>query len=72
MSSVAFSLTVVTGTDASPSTHLDGLPGISGTTGLQRLSGLVAGVNYILEATATTAQGNTIILYSHVRCEEPS
>ena len=72
LSTVAWTLTVAEGTDPAPNTHLDGLPGTSGTIALQRLSGLLPNVRYILKATASTALGNTIILYSHVACENPS
>jgi hypothetical protein len=72
--SVVFTLTVKDGygTDPNPSAHLNGTPGVSGTTALQRLSGLLPGVTYILQAIVTTALGNTISLYSHVPTQSPS
>lgn len=74
ISAVSFSMSVVagTGTDPDPSSHLDGLPGISGTTVLQRVNGLLPGLTYILLATVTTGNGNTIIGYSHISCETAS
>ena len=41
------------------------------TTSRRRISGLVAGVKYVLEATVTTSLGNMRTLWSHVTCIEP-
>lgn len=72
--SVVFTLTVKDGfgVDPSPAAHLNGTPGFSGTTVLQRLSGLLPGVTYVVQAVVTTALGNTISLYSHVACQSTS
>lgn len=72
LSAVSFSLTVAEGDDPTPSTHLDGLPNIVGTVALQTLSGLLANNNYLLKCTATTTNGSTLILFSHIRCLNPS
>lgn len=72
VSTVAFTMTVASGTDASPSSRIDGLPGVSGTQVGTRVSGLLPNVTYILKATVTTTLGNTLILYSHIPCETPS
>lgn len=71
--SVVFSLTVRPGygADPSPSSRLNGTPGFSGTTALQRLSGLLPGVTYILQAVIQTALGNTISLWSHIPTQDP-
>lgn len=61
-------LTVRTGIDPNPSAHLVLVPIIFGTQVAQRISGLLAEVDYRLTAIATTAQGNTLTLYSHIRC----
>lgn len=72
LTSVVFTIAVVSGTDATPSSRLDGSPGISGTTAIQRISDLLPNVNYVLVAIAETALGNTLILYSRVRCMTPA
>lgn len=69
---VSFTLIVDQGSDPNPSSHLNGSPGFSGTVALQRISGLLGGVNYLIQATVTTALGNTISLYSYIRCITPS
>lgn len=48
-----------------------GTPSVSGTVVAQQLSGFVFNVTYILEATATTAQGEQLKLWSRVYCGEP-
>jgi len=65
--SATWSLTVKTGTDATPSSHLIGISSLQGRTQTsQRISGLVAGVTYIVKCVATTNQGNTYVLYTHI------
>ena len=68
ISTVSFTLDVESGTDATPSARLDGLPSHFGKIAMQRLSGLVLGVVYIITATIVTTQGNTLSLWSRVRC----
>lgn len=42
-----------------------------GSKTFQQVSGLVAGVKYVLQAVVETDQGNTHSLWSHVTCMEP-
>lgn len=62
-------LTVRTGTDASPSSHLIGSYSIDGTSVVQRINGLVAGNVYTLLMVATTSTGESLSLFSHIPCE---
>ena len=43
----------------------------SGTKTMQHVSGLVAGVKYVLQAVIDTDQGNVKSLWSHVVCGDP-
>jgi hypothetical protein len=70
--SSSFTLIVDQGIDSNPSAHLNGAPGVGGTIALQRISGLLGGVNYLLQATVLTTLGNTISLNSFIRCITPS
>jgi len=68
--SATWSLSVAQGVDPNPSAHLDGTPFFySRTISTQRISGLLAGVTYIITCTVGTAQGNTITLWSRITCE---
>lgn len=71
LATVTWSLSVNQGTDPSPNSHLSGSAVIAGTQTLQRISGLLPGVNYKVEAVVTTTLGNTVSLWSHVRCQTP-
>ena len=46
-------------------------PTFEGTKTSQHVSGLVAGVKYVLQAVVTTEQGSTASLWSHVVCTVP-
>lgn len=70
--SATFNISVDTGVDPSPSSHFVGLPSFTGATALQRISGLLNGVTYILEAVVTTSLHNTLSLHSRVHCQSPS
>ena len=63
------------GTDDLPQAHVsddsDDMT-ITGTKTSQRISGLAAGVKYVLQAIVTTSNSNTKSLWSHVVCREPS
>jgi len=67
--SVVFALTVSEGTDADVATRLDGDPGLINTIAMQRITGLLPGVVYALQATVTTSLGNNISLWSRIPCE---
>lgn len=60
--------TVQVGVDSNPSSRLVGSPSISTPIVTQRIAGLLAGVTYILQIIATTAQGDTLSLYSRIPC----
>lgn len=73
--SAVFTLSLVSGVDANPAGHLVGIAAISAnlvdgrdTVASQRISGLVAGCVYRVSCQATSNQGNTPNLYSHVTC----
>lgn len=66
-------LTVTEGDDDDPDSHLIGSAVLSDDTTIsQRITGLVAGCLYCLTATAVTAAGNTISLWSHIDCRDPA
>ena len=70
LASAVWTCTVSQGVDANPSARLSGAASVyESTYTTQRIIGGVAGVSYILMATATTAQGNTLVLWSHSRVE---
>jgi hypothetical protein len=46
-------------------------PTYDGTRTTQHVSGLVAGVKYVLQAVVQTSAGNTVSLWSHVTCMDP-
>lgn len=70
LASAVWTCTVSQGTDPNPSARLVGAPALSGTTTTtQRVAGGVAGVSYILTATATTTLGNVLVLWSFSRVE---
>jgi hypothetical protein len=60
------------GADASPATHVIGSAIFLGTETSQRVSGLLAGVIYVLSATVTTTKGDTLSLWSHVKSGAPA
>jgi hypothetical protein len=73
--SASFSLALISGVDASPSSHLSGGATISAngfdgrnTVCAQRIAGMVAGCRYRLDCQATTSQGNTPVLSGYVNC----
>jgi hypothetical protein len=68
-----FSLTVDEGSDSNASSRLIGLAAITIPVGatsnlavIQRISGLLPDVNYIVRAVVTTSLSNTFELYSHI------
>lgn len=71
LSTTTWTIAVVTGTDASPSSHLSGSPVIDGTASSQRITGLLGGVLYRVQAIVTTSASNTLSLYSHVLGNTP-
>lgn len=63
---------VVNGTDPSPSSRLYGTPINTTTITTQKISTLLGGVQYRLQAIATTSFGQVLSLWSHVTCNVPS
>ena len=59
-------LTVFSGTDATPSARLSGDPGAVGTVAMQRVAQPLAGVTYIITFSVVTSLGNTKVLYSRI------
>lgn len=49
------------GTDAAPSSLLDGSAQITGATVLQRVTGSIAGVTYLMRCAATTSAGRVLV-----------
>lgn len=70
--SATWSCVAVVGIDATASAHLFGACSFSGNRTSQRIKGLLAGVKYRLMATVVTSLGNTVSLWSHVQCNNPS
>jgi hypothetical protein len=62
ITSAVWSVSVVTGVDASPSAMLSGSLAISGAKVTQMITGGVAGVVYRLICTALTSAGQTLVL----------
>jgi hypothetical protein len=60
------------GADANASDHVAIPAEFLGTKTMQHISGLVAGVKYVLQAVVGTDRGNTVSLWSHVTCGVPS
>lgn len=57
--------------DADAADHVAIPASYDGTRTTQHISGLVAGVKYLLQAVVETSAGNTVSLWSHVTCMEP-
>ena len=70
ISTAPFTMAVVEGTDASPSSMLSGSPAISGTEVRQRVVGGVVGVTYELSCTITTSMSNTKKACAYVVVED--
>ena len=62
-------LTLYSGTDPSPSSHLAGGFSVNGTAVVQRIRGLIAGNIYTFNVVVSTQQGNNISLFAHIPCE---
>lgn len=62
-------LSVVSGTDLTPNSHLVGSPGVSGTTVSQKVSGLLDTVTYCFTVTIATSNSLTISNWAHILCQ---
>ena len=58
--------------DADAQSHIDGPAVISGTKVSQRISGLRSGTVYCLTATATTAEGDVVSMWSRCVMDIPA
>lgn len=63
-----WSIAVVSGVDADPTSHLSGAPLVSGTESSQRIAGLLGSVVYVIAATVQTTFGNTLELWAFLPC----
>lgn len=70
VSAATCTLTVQTGSDSTPSSHLIGSIGIVGNIVRQRIANLLPGVTYILTFTVTLKSSNEITVWSHIPCLE--
>jgi hypothetical protein len=57
--------------DPSPAQRISGAPGIAGNVVSQVFAGFIGNVRYLIEAFATTNQGDVLSLWSHVYCDIP-
>lgn len=66
LGTATFTLATVSGTDSNPSLHIQGSAQITGTIAMQRISGLLNGVTYAIQALVTTSNANVLSLWSHI------
>jgi hypothetical protein len=64
---VAWSIALIDGIDATPTDRLSGDPKVDCGVATQRHTTLQGGAKYRTKCTATTRNGEILILYSHVR-----
>ena len=67
--STTWTCRVVSGEDATPSSRLAGLPSVNGTISQQKVTGMLVGVIYDLEALVVTSDGRTLSLDSTIECQ---
>jgi hypothetical protein len=80
ITSATVSCAVVSGTDATPSSRVTGSPstttslqtGAPNTAVSQLVGGMVAGVTYRLQCVATTSDGQSLSLWTHLTCQAPA
>lgn len=72
ISSAGITVTVYSGTDASPSSILSGSPSVSGTTITQKLTAGTLGVLYNVIAQATTSLSQVLQLSSIIAIVPPT
>lgn len=68
----AISLSVVSGVDPNVSSRLSGTPSILGTVVFQQLKTLQPFCTYLLSASVQNSKGETLQMWSHVTCNNPS
>ncbi|TXH35290.1 MAG: hypothetical protein E6Q98_15980 [Rhodospirillaceae bacterium] len=65
-------ISVESGSDPYPDSRRMGLPILTGSLVSQKIGGLLPDVYYIILFKVSTSLGQTLILYSKLRCVEPS
>jgi hypothetical protein len=70
--SAAVTISVVSGVDTNPSSHLIGPPSLSGNIVSQVIGTLVGGVTYNLIATVSITPSGTRTLNAHLQCNKIS
>jgi hypothetical protein len=68
----AWSCTVATGTDATPTARLIGASDVSTTIVSHQFGTLIASVTYLLQASITTSLSNHYVLWSHIQGIQPT
>lgn len=72
LQSATWTCAAVLGVDASASSRISGLATAAGSLTSQRVTGLLPGVRYRLQALGVTNLSNTVSLYAHVNCANPT
>lgn len=71
LQSAVWTCAAVAGVDANAASCVIGTASVLATKTSQRISGLLPGVRYLLQAKGVTNLGNTVSLYSHANCANP-
>ena len=66
---ITLTIGVMTGTDATPLSHLVGLPSLFGTKVTQECENFLAGVEYYMLCNVTTRAGLKPALWAPLKCE---
>ena len=66
LSGASTTVTVYSGTDASPSSIISGSATISGSNVSQKFTGGVSGVTYLITVTALTSAGQTLTITAYL------
>lgn len=69
--SAVWTCAVVSGIDTAAATRISGAASVALSKSSQRITGLLPGVKYRLQAVAMTTFGNSVSLWSHVICQSP-
>jgi hypothetical protein len=72
VTSTNWTCTVAKGTDPDAATRLQGAAQMQGGKSVQRVSGLLPNVTYLLRANIVTSNLSTKSIWSHVRCTTPT
>lgn len=71
ISTVTWGIASIGALDPYAASHL-GAGTLSGAIASNRVSGLIGGIKYLIQAEATTSSGNIYSLYTHVMCRIPT